>query len=77
MKATNIDLEHLDLRQWIFLSGMTRQEFAELVGVTKNTIDRLCARITQPSLDLAIRIENVTEGLVRPRNLVSKSRMEP
>lgn len=45
-------------------SGRTREQVAKALGIEKPSIDRLCRGGRRPSLDLAIKIERLTEGAV-------------
>jgi transcriptional regulator with XRE-family HTH domain len=45
-------------------NSINRSEFAEELGITANSLDRLCSSIRRPGLDLANKIEKLTKGKV-------------
>lgn len=51
------------LRAHIATHGLTRREFADLVGVTAARISQLCGD-DSPSLQLAVKIATATKGSV-------------
>jgi transcriptional regulator with XRE-family HTH domain len=51
------------LRPWLDANKMTNQQFADLCGVAKCTIDRVARGDQTPSLALGVRIAEVTKEL--------------
>ena len=54
------------LADWIRKEGITRREFAGLVGVSPPYITALCDNTVWPGKDVAGRINEVTGGQVTP-----------
>jgi len=59
--------------RWIDAKGMSREQVADRLGVTRPYIDRLCRGASSPNLTLAVMIEDLTKGTVRPRDWVTKA----
>ena len=49
---------------WVEAHGWTRQQLADELGIVRGSVDRLCNGLRRPSLDLALKIEALTEGEV-------------
>lgn len=58
------------LRQWLTENKISQQDFGKQVGVTRGAIWQIANGVITPSLDLAIRIEDATQGGVRARDLL-------
>jgi len=54
------------LSHWLTQAGLTRDEFAQRLGVTRQHLDKLCRGARRPGLDLAVLIETLTDGAVAP-----------
>ncbi len=54
----------MKLSQWLNAEGKTQSELAELLGVTQGRVSQLVTG-GAPSLDLAVRIEKLSQGQVR------------
>jgi hypothetical protein len=56
----------MKLKQWLLMTGMKQNELAQLVGVSKSTINRVIVhgRVLDP--EVIIRIYFITFGAVRP-----------
>lgn len=52
------------LSQYLRKHRIRQMDFAEAVGVTQGVISRLVSGTVKPSLDLAVRIERATGGVV-------------
>ena len=52
------------LRSYITLRCIKQSDFAAVLGITQSMVSRLITGATTPSLDLAVRIERVTDGAV-------------
>jgi DNA-binding XRE family transcriptional regulator len=52
------------LSRWLDQAGMTREEAAGELGVTRQYLDRVCRGVNRPSLPLAVKIEKFTRGAV-------------
>lgn len=53
--------------------GWTDQHLAEQVGRDRSTITRIRLGHAAPSLDLAVKIERLTHGKVKPASFVGAS----
>ena len=62
----------MTLKEWIYQERLTQDEFAKLVGVSRRTICSILGGIWMPSLSLALRIEERTNGEVTMRDLATK-----
>jgi transcriptional regulator with XRE-family HTH domain len=49
---------------WIEEHGWTRQQLADELGIVRGSVDRLCSGLRRPSLELALKIEALTQGAV-------------
>lgn len=52
------------LGEWIEAHGWSRQRLADELGIVRGSVDRLCSGLRRPSLELALKIEALTEGAV-------------
>lgn len=52
------------LSKYIKENSVNKQEFADTLGITLNSLERLCSSIRRPSLELANKIEKATDGKV-------------
>mgnify|MGYP003387116649 CR=1 FL=1 len=70
------------LADWLIEQGksprrLTQEQFAQEVGTSSSTISRLVSGRRRPSLDLARRISEVTDGKVTANDFVSEADDEP
>ncbi len=49
---------------WVEERGWTRQQLADKLGIVRGSATRLCSGVRRPSLELALKIEALTEGAV-------------
>lgn len=52
------------LSEYLTASGLTQESFGLRVGVSQETISKLCSGAARPSLKLAAAIERETNGTV-------------
>ena len=52
------------LARWIVARKRTRAQVAEQLGISVPFLGHICREVRRPSLDLAVRIERLTEGEV-------------
>lgn len=62
------------LKWYIRLSGRSQGDFAKRIGVGQPTISNICNGHTQPSLDLALKIVEETDGFVTLESMVVRDR---
>jgi transcriptional regulator with XRE-family HTH domain len=55
------------LGDWVDEHGWTRQRLADELGITLVSAARLCSGSRRPSLEMAVKIEDLTEGAVPVR----------
>lgn len=55
------------LVKWLKANDLNQGEFADTVGTYQTTISRLCRGSLVPTLELACRIEDATDGAVSHR----------
>ncbi|MBS0656123.1 MAG: helix-turn-helix transcriptional regulator [Verrucomicrobia bacterium] len=60
----------MDLREYLDKKKITYGAFAETLGVHEQTIKNIACGIRKPGLKLALRIEELSEGNVTPRELI-------
>jgi DNA-binding transcriptional regulator YdaS (Cro superfamily) len=67
----------MKLKQWLHMTGMKQNELAQLVGVSKSTINRVIVhgRILDP--DVIVRIYFITFGAVRPDDFYDLESVPP
>jgi plasmid maintenance system antidote protein VapI len=53
-----------NLHTYLAEQRITQAGFAAKIGVTQATVSKLIAGTTKPGLDLAVRIERMTDGAV-------------
>ena len=56
------------LGSWVDGSGLTRIEVARRLGITRQYLDRLTNGTRRPDLELAVRVEDLTDGQVPVRS---------
>lgn len=54
--------------RWIDRSKLSRDEVAERLRLSRQYVDRLCRDDRRPDLELAVKIEDLTRGKIRPRD---------
>lgn len=54
----------MKLRDWLSLSRMTQNDFAERLGVRRETVVRWCAEEFVPDMPMIVRIDEETAGVV-------------
>jgi transcriptional regulator with XRE-family HTH domain len=55
---------HHRLKSWLNAAGLTQAEFARKIEYDKGNLHRLLNGGLRPSLDLAFKIERVTDGVI-------------
>lgn len=58
------------LSRWLAEHRVQQAAFAQGVGVSKGYLTQLLTRTRTPSLDLAVRIETATDGIVPARSWI-------
>jgi len=56
------------LREFFSISPMGRTDLADIVGSTKNTVDRWVIGLSRPTLSMALKIKRATGWLVCPED---------
>ena len=56
------------LGEWVDAHGWTRQQLADALGIALGSATRLCSGARRPSLEMAIQIEDLTDGAVSVRS---------
>jgi predicted XRE-type DNA-binding protein len=59
-------VEVINLRTWMQANGLTQIDLSGALGVHSSIVSRLLAQKMRPSLDLAVRIECLTGGIIAP-----------
>lgn len=52
------------LSRWLDAEGVSREAFAEKIGILRTNLDRLCRGEREPRIELALKIEEATHGAV-------------
>jgi transcriptional regulator with XRE-family HTH domain len=52
------------LKKWLDNNGISQKEFADMIGVAPSTVYRVITGKTRPKLDIAKKIETLTNGEV-------------
>jgi transcriptional regulator with XRE-family HTH domain len=52
------------LKKWLDSNGISQKEFAGMIGVAPSTVYRVITGKTRPKLDIAKKIETLTNGEV-------------
>lgn len=52
------------LSGWLDAAGMTRYQLADRLNVARGHVDKICNGERRPSLELALEIEQLTDGAV-------------
>lgn len=55
------------LGAWVDEHGWTRQQLADELGITLASAARFCSGDRRPSLEMAVKIEDLTKGAVPVR----------
>jgi transcriptional regulator with XRE-family HTH domain len=66
--------ETMTLSEWLERHRMTQAEFADKIGVSEGTISRIRRGINTPGLDIAIKIQDVTNNQVGLADLIRRGR---
>ena len=56
---------HQRLAEWIMRTGRKRSWVSQQLGVTPGSVTLWCKGATKPSLTLAFRLQNLTDGEVK------------
>ncbi|WP_054304578.1 helix-turn-helix transcriptional regulator [Gemmobacter sp. LW-1] len=56
--------------------GVSQKAFADQLGVDPSVVSRFIARTARPGLELAVKIEDATEGVVTARSWVAPPPVE-
>lgn len=71
----------MKLRAYLDEKRITYREFAEKLGVHLQSLKSIVYGIRRPSLEIAVRIEELTNGEVAPKDLIAafneKSKIKP
>jgi transcriptional regulator with XRE-family HTH domain len=62
--------ENMDLRDYLYIKRMTVNDFAELIGYSRNHISGILNGRLKPNKRLAQYIEKMTEGEVKAEELL-------
>ena len=80
MLERHIRLKHIrhmsQLSEYLTASGLTQEKFSRRVGVSQETISKLCTGAQGPSLRLAAAIERETQGAVPAISWVGRDASE-
>jgi len=60
----------MKLSEWIKANKVNKGDFAKALGIARNTLHLYEKGLRQPPLDVALRIEQLTNGEVRVEDLV-------
>lgn len=60
----------MKLSDYIAKSGIKRQDFATLIGVSQGYVTQLCQGVVWPGREVAMRIAEVTGGAVTPNDFI-------
>jgi transcriptional regulator with XRE-family HTH domain len=66
----------MTLNDWINKYGMSQVALARRLGVSEGTVSRIRRRIHTPTLDIAIRLQDVTNNEVGLADLIKRGRGE-
>jgi transcriptional regulator with XRE-family HTH domain len=61
----------MDLKTYLEKTGLTYAELAERLGIHAQSIKNIACGIRRPGLRLALKIEELTEGKVTPKEMIS------
>lgn len=65
----NCRIENADMKKnladWLYFNKITRSQFAGMVGCSPATVTRILNGLMLPSLELALKIEEVTSGWMK------------
>jgi predicted transcriptional regulator len=59
----------MNLKRYLETRRFTKKEFARLIGVSSAAVSNYICKKRKPALDIAIRIEQVTDGKVTAQDL--------
>ena len=60
----------MELREYLFKHRKTQTEMAKQLGVSTNHLSQIVRNERRPSIELAIKIEKLTEGEVTKEELI-------
>jgi transcriptional regulator with XRE-family HTH domain len=64
----------MTLNEWLDKHRMSQSELAKILGVSEGTISRWRRGINTPGLDIAIKIQDVTNSQVGLADLIKRGR---
>ena len=59
----------MKLVKYLKVNGLTHKKFAEMIGVTRPLVTYIVNERKNPSINVIVRIEQVTEGKVTAKDL--------
>lgn len=60
----------MDLKEYLEDKRLTYREFAEKLGIRTQSLQSVVYGSKKPSLDLAVKIEELTGGAITPKDLL-------
>lgn len=63
------------LREYAKANGLTQERLAKKLGVTQGVVSSLMTNRNRPSLELAVKIERLTDGAVPARSWIPVDEM--
>lgn len=71
----------MNLREYLDEKRITYREFAEKLGIHLQSLKSIVYGVRRPSLEIAVKIEELTNGQVTPKDLIAtfnkKSEIKP
>jgi DNA-binding transcriptional regulator YdaS (Cro superfamily) len=65
------------LKRWLFDNQMTAADFAARIGVSPAAVSQWIQRHRSPSLEMAIKVRDATNGAVRVEDMSVRASTEP
>lgn len=60
----------MNLKEYLEEKRLTYREFAEKLGIRTQSLQTIVYGKRKPSLDLAVKIQELTEGAITPKDLL-------
>jgi len=66
----------MNIDEFLYKRKMPRDDFARLVGVSRQTIDNISRGLKQPRLGTAKKIQEASRGAIRVEDLLSPEKIK-
>lgn len=62
----------MNLKEYLFRNDIMQKDFSTALGISYKTLWSIINGVRMPSLDIAVKIEEITHGVVKCKDLIPK-----